>query len=77
METQYDELPPAISSIIDRDIFLQSYAIIEDLKRELVSISSQGKLVVANQSGHFIHLDQPELVVQSIREVFKAGDGGS
>ncbi len=30
METQYDELPPAISSIIDRDIFLQSYAIIED-----------------------------------------------
>lgn len=33
--------------------------------------SCQGKLLIADQSGHFIHLDQPELVVQAIREVFK------
>jgi pimeloyl-ACP methyl ester carboxylesterase len=42
------------------------------LQQEMAALSSRGKLVVAKQSGHAIHLDQPALVVAAIREVVAA-----
>ena len=36
---------------------------------ELTGLSSQGVLTVAENSGHWIQLDQPELVIKSIRQV--------
>lgn len=39
------------------------------LQRELVSRSPRGRQVMAEKSGHFIHQDQPELVVEAIRQV--------
>lgn len=39
---------------------------------ELAAMSRKGKLVVANQSGHHVQLDEPELVIKSIREVLEA-----
>lgn len=38
---------------------------------ELAKLSSRGTLRVAETSGHFIQLDQPELVVEAIREVIE------
>jgi hypothetical protein len=42
---------------------------------ELKGLSSAGKLIVSEDSGHEIHLYKPELVVQSIREVVEAARG--
>src|SRR5439155_13562176 len=39
---------------------------------ELKALSSAGKLVIAKDSGHEIHLYRPDLVVQAIREVVTA-----
>lgn len=39
----------------------------------LAAMSRRGKLIVATRSGHHVQLDQPELVIQSIREVLDAG----
>jgi pimeloyl-ACP methyl ester carboxylesterase len=39
---------------------------------ELVLLSSEGKQIMAEQSGHYIQLDQPELVIGAIREVVDA-----
>lgn len=36
---------------------------------ELAGLSSAGKLVKAEKSGHMIHLEQPDLIVEAIREV--------
>lgn len=44
----------------------------ERLQVEMAALSPNGKLVVAERSGHAIHLDQPELVVEAIREVVTA-----
>jgi pimeloyl-ACP methyl ester carboxylesterase len=47
----------------------------EDHRRDhekLASLSRRGKLIVAARSGHHIHLQEPELVVASIREVLSA-----
>ncbi len=39
---------------------------------ELSALSPQGKRVVAEKSGHYIHVEQPDLVVDSVREVVAA-----
>ena len=47
----------------------------EDHRRDyetLASMSRRGKLIVAQHSGHHIQLQEPELVVASIREVVSA-----
>lgn len=36
---------------------------------ELAALSSGGKQIMAEQSGHYIQLDQPDLVVDAIREM--------
>lgn len=36
---------------------------------DLARMSSRGRHVASSQSGHWIHLDEPELVVSAIREV--------
>jgi hypothetical protein len=38
----------------------------------LAAMSRKGKLIVAAHSGHHIQLDEPELVIKSIREVLEA-----
>lgn len=46
-----------------------------ELQRELARDSTRGRQVLADRSGHFIHWDQPELVVESIRRVSKESGG--
>src|SRR5712692_5180231 len=43
-----------------------------DRQRELAQLSSRGRHMVARDSGHWIHLDHPELVTRAIREVVSA-----
>jgi pimeloyl-ACP methyl ester carboxylesterase len=39
---------------------------------ELADLSSDSKQIIAEESGHFVQLDQPELVIDVIREIFNA-----
>ena len=41
-------------------------AIWKELQQDLVTLSEQGHIIVAEQSGHHVHADQPELVVNVI-----------
>ncbi len=43
-----------------------------DWQRDLTQLSSRGVQIVAGESGHWIHLDRPELVTDVIREVVAA-----
>lgn len=42
------------------------------MQAELAQLSPSGKFMVAEKSGHRIHIDQPELVVEVIRQVVEA-----
>ena len=47
----------------------------EERKQEhavLASLSRRGKHIIAQRSGHHVQIDEPELVVESIREVVRA-----
>jgi pimeloyl-ACP methyl ester carboxylesterase len=43
-----------------------------ELQRDLAGRSSQGRLVVAEKSGHYVHYEEPGLVIQAIRDVVAA-----
>ena len=38
---------------------------------EEARLTSQGRVVQAERSGHMVHHDQPELVVEAIRQVLE------
>jgi pimeloyl-ACP methyl ester carboxylesterase len=39
------------------------------IQEELASLSTDGRLIVAEKGGHKIHIDQPEVVVEAIRQL--------
>jgi pimeloyl-ACP methyl ester carboxylesterase len=43
-----------------------------ELQKDLASRSPRGQFRLAEKSGHFIQRDQPELVIQAVREVSSA-----
>lgn len=47
-------------------------ALWRELHADLAGLVPDGRLVVAERSGHFIQLDQPELVIGAIAEVVAA-----
>ena len=46
--------------------------VLPELQRDLVSWSSQGKLVVARNSGHCVHCDEPQVVIDAVRQMVEA-----
>ena len=59
-----------IPSISDADNN-QAWEVWQEMQSELAELSSDSKQIIAEQSGHFIQLDQPELVIDAIREMLK------
>ena len=47
----------------------KAYQLHLELQKELTARSPRGRQVIAEKSGHFIHQDQPELVVEAVRKV--------
>jgi pimeloyl-ACP methyl ester carboxylesterase len=41
----------------------------QQMQEELVHLSSKGKQVIAKNSGHYIQLDRPDLVIKAVRSV--------
>jgi pimeloyl-ACP methyl ester carboxylesterase len=57
---------------VSGEVVEQAQAAWYEMQAELAALSSNGKQVIAEQSGHYIQLDQPELVIDAIREVVEA-----
>ena len=63
------QTPRAAIALMGEDTFAQIVQISHDLQTELVNLSTQGRQVIAEESTHNIQWDQPDLVVDAIREV--------
>lgn len=61
--------PESVSVDISPEVQEQYEQAWQELQVELASLSSSSKRIVAEQSGHNIHLEQPELVINAIYEV--------
>ena len=62
------EPDPALSDTENQQI----REVIEIMQTELTTLSSDSKQIIAEESGHFIQLDQPDLVIDAIREMLDA-----
>jgi pimeloyl-ACP methyl ester carboxylesterase len=50
----------------------QFKAVTVELHSEMAALSPRGKRVLAEESGHYVQVDQPQMVVDAIREVVEA-----
>jgi pimeloyl-ACP methyl ester carboxylesterase len=74
------DLPLAVVSAADynfppglpADYVERASSALRELQAELASLSSQSLHMLADQSGHFVQRDQPEVVVTAIRHVMEA-----
>jgi pimeloyl-ACP methyl ester carboxylesterase len=57
-------------------IAAEAYRLHLELQRDLARRSPRGKQVIAEKSSHSIHQDQPELVIEAIRQVIKEAKSG-
>jgi pimeloyl-ACP methyl ester carboxylesterase len=53
----------------------QFKALAAELHTEMAALSPRGKRVIAEESGHYVQVDQPQVVVDAIREVVDAVQG--
>ena len=58
-----------MQSMISRETLAKVDQANQEMQHELSGLSTQGKQVIATESGHSIQSDQPELVIDAIREV--------
>ncbi len=59
---------PGLSRVEDQ----QSWLAWQEMQSELASLSSNGKQITAEEAGHSIQLDQPDLVIDAIRQIVEA-----
>ena len=51
------------------EILQERESVWQMMQKELAALSTQGRQVIAGESGHSIHLDQPELVFNAVQEM--------
>ena len=67
------ELPPEMRAALPPDFPWDTYdTVSQALQAELAALAPGGRHVIATESGHYIHLQQPELVIDAIRQVVEA-----
>jgi len=59
--------PP--SDLVSREELQERFELWQGLQADLSTISTNGVFIVAEESGHFVHLDQLDLVLETIREM--------
>jgi pimeloyl-ACP methyl ester carboxylesterase len=63
-----EQIPPSLQSME----FAQQLAdIANGMQEELAALSTRGKLIILEDTGHNIQFDKPQAVIDAIREVFE------
>ena len=72
----YDAVPESIVTAMGGpDMLTQVVQVHDELQQELVSLSTAGRLIIAENSGHEIHWYQHELVIDAIRTLVEQVHG--
>ena len=62
-----EQIPSTLQSM---ELAQQMADIANDMHNELAALSTHGKWIIVEDTGHFIQLDQPQAVIDAIQEVF-------
>ena len=69
LEEMLDQTPSAAVAAMGRETFAEIVRVSQDLQQDLVRLSTQGRQIMAGESTHNVHWDQPDLVSEAIREM--------
>ena len=69
-QEMFEQYPPAIQSQLTMETMQQVADSYNEMQNELAALSTRGERIVVEESGHFIQLDAPKVVIDAIREVF-------
>jgi pimeloyl-ACP methyl ester carboxylesterase len=58
-----------------RDTFREVHRVWQFLQDDLTELSENSRQIIAEDSGHFIHSDQPDLVVEAIQQIIEMSAG--
>ena len=74
----FPDVPLTVVAATDHGPFFKRWEpTLIHLQQQLATLSPRGTLRVAHGSGHYIQNDRPEMVIEAIRQVVRAGDSGS
>jgi pimeloyl-ACP methyl ester carboxylesterase len=62
------QIPPSLQSM---ELAQQFADVANKMREELAALSTRGRWIVVEDTGHFIQLDKPQVVIDAIREVFE------
>jgi pimeloyl-ACP methyl ester carboxylesterase len=65
-DEEYAQMGGAKSGV-SREVYAKVFEANQEMQKELAGFSTQGKQVIATESGHMIHYNQPDLVIDAIR----------
>jgi pimeloyl-ACP methyl ester carboxylesterase len=65
-----------VLAALPADVATRVRQLVQDVQRDLASLSSRSRHVIAHESGHEIERDQPDVVIDAIRQVVDAVRGG-
>ncbi|HEY2810980.1 MAG TPA: alpha/beta hydrolase [Rhabdochlamydiaceae bacterium] len=68
------KVPPAEGSGYSQEQIDAFYVHFKELQKDLTTKSTQGKQVIAEESDHMITLNQPQIIVDSIKEMVESSD---
>jgi pimeloyl-ACP methyl ester carboxylesterase len=72
----YDRASEAeVAAMGGPEVVAQIAQIHDEFQEKLAGLSTQGKLIIAAESGHLIPIDQPDLVIDAIREMVERARG--
>jgi pimeloyl-ACP methyl ester carboxylesterase len=67
------ELPPEMTSALPPDFpFDTLESVWQEMQAELAALVPDARQVIASESGHYVHVQQPEVVVAAIEQVVEA-----
>ncbi len=67
------DLPPELRSILPPDFPWDAIETVwQELQAELAALVPGARQVIATESGHYIQVEQPELVIEAVRQVVEA-----
>ena len=69
-----DMFLPTFQSQLTMERWQQEVDKVNEMQEELAALSSRGRRIVVEDSGHYIQIDQPQVVIDAIRDVFEQVD---
>lgn len=63
------DLPLVVLTTSGKELPPDYYKTLVELHKELAALSSRSTHIVATSAGHFIHLDEPQLVIDAVSQV--------